>query len=445
LLASFVNLYKICNLCSTHMFDDQKPQMNNKVSEPLKEEKEDSSQDSQVHTMPMEYYLGDKTVGATKGSKQAPASAGSPKPSGGKSKFGMIAIIVILVVLAIASIGLLVYTYMPSDDDNQIEPNMDQTPYDSEPPIVLDQDEPTEPDNSVPDDVIIPDENPDPTVVPDELPEDSFDYTYSNRFNINIMSSLDNDNDGLTDQEEFLIGTKATVMDSDGDGYADGSELSNFYSPTQSSIKLEESNFTAVYNNEMYGYNLLYPKNWLADSIDQEDTNDVMFTSNNNEFVNVFIENKSSGESVVDWYLRLNPKAIRTQLKYYNNNYTIPVVESVDGFTVFIAKQDMVVVINYSIGQKEEAFYPNMFKMMVDSFKFIEKSDIDLPTPDDLIGNPYSGDPSTNNSNLIDLPTPDDLAGNPYSGTACTEEAKICPDGSSVGRIAPDCEFAACP
>jgi hypothetical protein len=26
----------------------------------------------------------------------------------------------------------------------------------------------------------------------------------------------------------------------------------------------------------------------------------------------------------------------------------------------------------------------------------------------------------------------------------CTEEAKICPDGSSVGRIAPDCEFAPC-
>ena len=28
---------------------------------------------------------------------------------------------------------------------------------------------------------------------------------------------------------------------------------------------------------------------------------------------------------------------------------------------------------------------------------------------------------------------------------ACTEEAKVCPDGSSVGRQGPDCEFAACP
>ncbi len=28
---------------------------------------------------------------------------------------------------------------------------------------------------------------------------------------------------------------------------------------------------------------------------------------------------------------------------------------------------------------------------------------------------------------------------------ACTMEAKLCPDGSSVGRTGPNCEFAACP
>jgi hypothetical protein len=30
-------------------------------------------------------------------------------------------------------------------------------------------------------------------------------------------------------------------------------------------------------------------------------------------------------------------------------------------------------------------------------------------------------------------------------GTACTQEAKVCPDGSSVGRTGPNCEFAPCP
>lgn len=28
---------------------------------------------------------------------------------------------------------------------------------------------------------------------------------------------------------------------------------------------------------------------------------------------------------------------------------------------------------------------------------------------------------------------------------ACTEEAKLCPDGTAVGRMAPSCEFASCP
>jgi len=30
-------------------------------------------------------------------------------------------------------------------------------------------------------------------------------------------------------------------------------------------------------------------------------------------------------------------------------------------------------------------------------------------------------------------------------GKACTEEAKVCPDGSAVGRTWPNCEFAPCP
>jgi len=34
---------------------------------------------------------------------------------------------------------------------------------------------------------------------------------------------------------------------------------------------------------------------------------------------------------------------------------------------------------------------------------------------------------------------------NQSSPKACTMEAKICPDGSSVGRTGPNCEFAPCP
>ena len=33
----------------------------------------------------------------------------------------------------------------------------------------------------------------------------------------------------------------------------------------------------------------------------------------------------------------------------------------------------------------------------------------------------------------------------PKQPIACTQEAKLCPDGSAVGRVGPSCEFAACP
>ena len=37
------------------------------------------------------------------------------------------------------------------------------------------------------------------------------------------------------------------------------------------------------------------------------------------------------------------------------------------------------------------------------------------------------------------------LVKNPQKPVACTQEAKICPDGSAVGRTGPDCEFSPCP
>jgi|JI10StandDraft_1071094.scaffolds.fasta_scaffold671774_2 hypothetical protein len=36
-------------------------------------------------------------------------------------------------------------------------------------------------------------------------------------------------------------------------------------------------------------------------------------------------------------------------------------------------------------------------------------------------------------------------ASEPPGGTMCTQDAKVCPDGSAVGRTGPNCEFAACP
>lgn len=41
-------------------------------------------------------------------------------------------------------------------------------------------------------------------------------------------------------------------------------------------------------------------------------------------------------------------------------------------------------------------------------------------------------------------PTPTEV-GDTKGGVVCTMEAKLCPDGSYVGRSGPNCEFAPCP
>jgi hypothetical protein len=46
------------------------------------------------------------------------------------------------------------------------------------------------------------------------------------------------------------------------------------------------------------------------------------------------------------------------------------------------------------------------------------------------------------NSNIVPMPNPVIPSG---TTRACTMEAKVCPDGSSVGRVGPNCEFAPCP
>ena len=74
------------------------------------------------------------------------------------------------------------------------------------------------------------------------------------------------------------------------------------------------------------------------------------------------------------------------------------------------------------------------------------------PCPEVVPGSPTVGD--DNGNGVVETPTPP-LEGDflpppeyerPYDGAvACTMDAKMCADGTYVGRIAPNCNFAPCP
>lgn len=46
---------------------------------------------------------------------------------------------------------------------------------------------------------------------------------------------------------------------------------------------------------------------------------------------------------------------------------------------------------------------------------------------------------------LRNVPSNAAIEGPGEDGVACTLEAKLCPDGTPVGRVGPNCEFAPCP
>jgi len=56
----------------------------------------------------------------------------------------------------------------------------------------------------------------------------------------------------------------------------------------------------------------------------------------------------------------------------------------------------------------------------------------------------YEGNGSIDCEKIRGLGYPQDVLEG-YCDIACTQEAKLCPDGSAVGRTGPNCEFAPCP
>lgn len=79
-----------------------------------------------------------------------------------------------------------------------------------------------------------------------------------------LSPASDEDNDGLTLNEERLYGTSPTNPDSDGDGYQDGAEVQNGYSPRAAKKTLVEDGLFQVAPIGTSGYQWAYPVSWVT-------------------------------------------------------------------------------------------------------------------------------------------------------------------------------------
>lgn len=203
--------------------------------------------------------------------------------------------------------------------------------------------------------------------------------------------------------EELVIKTPTPV--STPDSTADWKEYS--YTKIKFSLKLPQKWYTHPETSTLYGYdtNISFP----VDNPSSQDFIDgqlvdlsIGVSNNNSEDLQAIANNR-----IIMPNSYLNNKVANITVD--NENAIVLDYKSGDGHEIVFKHGDYNYIISFFNPNKNKELF-EIFDQIISTFKFIE--------------------PEIRSSSLP---------------VACTMDAKICPDGTSVGRTGPKCEFAPCP
>ncbi len=187
-----------------------------------------------------------------------------------------------------------------------------------------------------------------------------------------IAAGLDSDKDGLTDGEEKLYKTDSLNPDMDGDGFLDGSEVINLYSPLSREGKIDISGLINVYINPVFKYSLFYPAGWIAQALDQSNAT-VIFTSATGEFIESLVLENPQKLAVSDWYKEQSSdiNLLDIQKLKLDGQEAIEIIDKENGQKIiYCAYKDKVYGLIYNYGSQEGLNFETTFGMMINSFKF---------------------------------------------------------------------------
>lgn len=128
----------------------------------------------------------------------------------------------------------------------------------------------------------------------DLLPEEK-----NTNFIPSVVSVVDSDFDGLTDDEEKLIGTNLSLADTDNDSYSDIAELKSGYNPLLAGKKMDESSMFSRYQIDSRT-NILYLNAWEVTRSDANNT--IVFTDEDKAFIQVTFQNNDEKLPPLAWY-----------------------------------------------------------------------------------------------------------------------------------------------
>ena len=316
------------------------------------------SQPLEVHTMPNQFITGHSVN---------PQQQITPPPQHKKSSWIIIVIIVVAVLAILGGAGFLLYKNLPlqNDQSNQNTNNINQQNKNT-----------NKISNSNKNSNVNKNQNSNSNTNSNINSSSNTNNNANSNTNTSVIikNSTDSDNDGLTNEEEKLYDTSASMPDTDKDTFKDGGEIINAYNP-KGPGKITDSELVIKYENEEFAYLVYYPSKWIAQKVGETNKN-VMFVSsdpnNAGEFVEVITENNPYGFSALDWFLDQNNNLKAEDVQAIEVN-GLKGVLSINGYTAYFTDSNNVYAVSYNFGTKTEINFASTFQMIYRSFKLTEK------------------------------------------------------------------------
>ncbi len=185
-----------------------------------------------------------------------------------------------------------------------------------------------------------------------------------------VLTQLaDTDIDDLTDQEEAFFTTDLGVFDSDTDGYFDGQEVVNLYSPIQRApSRLIDSGLVREYIHPFYRYRVYYPSEWVASLVDTA-SQQVLINAITGDYIDIQAIEKVPTESFTAWFGQYADTQSFSDLVQFTNRFGQIGWKRADGFVAYFPSETVVFVIIYRPSENNIPVYPYIMEMMIQSFR----------------------------------------------------------------------------